>query len=241
MRLRPLIAVVATATLVATASPSSAATNDPLRPQQWGLDQVFAEQAWPTSTGAGSVVAVVDSGVDLDHPDLQGQLVPGVTTVGCGPQQSTCGNGDWVGMDGEAQDLDTHGTHVTGIVAAVGRIVEISPRDLGIRIGIEAGAVVNTIYPEENARRGYRRGWLDSVFTRRSWRRRGVARALIARSFVVLKEQGMTSASLGVDATNPHEAVRLYERVGYRPIPTYEPYVEALPNSICFEKVLVGV
>jgi subtilisin family serine protease len=118
MRLRPLIAVVATATLVATASPSSAATSDPLRPQQWGLDQILAEQAWPTSTGSGTVVAVVDSGVDLDHPDLQGQLVPGVTTVGCGPQQSTCGNGDWVGTDGEAQDLDTHGTHVTGIVAA---------------------------------------------------------------------------------------------------------------------------
>ena len=37
------------------------------------------------------------------------------------------------------------------------------------------------------------------------------------------------------------EAVHLYERVGYRRIPTYEPYVEALPNSICFEKVLVAV
>ena len=111
-------ALAATAALVVTsAAPAVATTSDPLRPQQWGLDQVRAEQAWPTSTGSGTVVAVVDSGVDLDHPDLQGQLVPGVTTIGCGSRE-TCGNGDWVGMDGEAQDADTHGTHVTGIVAA---------------------------------------------------------------------------------------------------------------------------
>jgi serine protease len=120
MRLRSITtALAATAALVATsAAPAAAATNDPLRRQQWGLDQVPAEQAWSASTGAGTIVAVVDSGVDLNHPDLQGQLVPGVTTVGCGPQQQTCGNGSWVGMDGEAQEADTHGTHVSGIVAA---------------------------------------------------------------------------------------------------------------------------
>ena len=51
-------------------SPASAETSDPLRPQQWGLDQIKAEPAWATSTGDGVVVAVVDSGVDLTHPDL---------------------------------------------------------------------------------------------------------------------------------------------------------------------------
>lgn len=118
MRLRTLTTFVATATLVATAAPSVAVTNDPLRSQQWGLDQILAEDAWPTTTGAGTVVAVVDSGVDLQHPDLQGQLVPGVTTIDCGRKQQTCGNGSWEGMDGVAQDPDTHGTHVSGIVAA---------------------------------------------------------------------------------------------------------------------------
>lgn len=110
-------AVVALAT-VAVGSPADAVTNDPLRSQQWGLDQVRTEAAWATSTGSGVVVAVVDSGVDLDHPDLQGQLVPGVTTVDCGRKRTYCGNGSWEGMDGEAQPDDTHGTHVSGIVAA---------------------------------------------------------------------------------------------------------------------------
>ncbi|HEU4812527.1 MAG TPA: S8 family serine peptidase [Nocardioides sp.] len=108
----------ALATVVATTVPATAATNDPLRAQQWGLDQVHAEQAWASTTGSGVVVAVVDSGVDLGHPDLAGQLVAGVTTVGCPAHQTTCGNGSWVGMDGEAQEADTHGTHVSGIIAA---------------------------------------------------------------------------------------------------------------------------
>lgn len=121
MRTRTLTTAASAAVLalVAGVNPASAATDDPLRGQEWGLDQIHAEQAWPTSTGSGAVVAVVDSGVDLTHPDLRANLVPGVTTVGCGKGQSTCGNGDWKGMDGVAQDVDSHGTHVSGTVAAV--------------------------------------------------------------------------------------------------------------------------
>lgn len=114
------LVVGATTALGLTVFPglSQAATNDPLRGVQWGLDQVHAEQAWATSTGAGAVVAVVDTGVDLQHPDLQGQLVQGATFVGCSNQADVCGNGNWKGEDGVGQDADTHGTHVTGIVAA---------------------------------------------------------------------------------------------------------------------------
>ncbi|HEX4977127.1 MAG TPA: S8 family serine peptidase [Nocardioides sp.] len=100
-------------------SPATAQTSDPLRPQQWGLDQVKAEPAWATSTGEGVVVAVVDSGVDLSHPDLRANLVGGATFVDCGRGGGPCGNGDWRGRDGEGQEADTHGTHVSGIVAAV--------------------------------------------------------------------------------------------------------------------------
>ena len=98
------------------AAPANAATNDPLRTQQWGLDQIHAEEAWTATTGAGAVVAVVDSGVDLTHPDLKANLVPGATFIECDP---SCGNGDWKGPDGVGNDGDEHGTHVSGIVAAV--------------------------------------------------------------------------------------------------------------------------
>lgn len=78
-----------------------------------------------------------------------------------------------------------------------------------------AGAVLNTISPAENEMLGLRRGWLDSVFTRRPWRRRGLAAALVARSLVLLRERGMTSAILGVDAQNPTGALGVYERAGF--------------------------
>jgi mycothiol synthase len=78
-----------------------------------------------------------------------------------------------------------------------------------------AAAVLNVIYPEENERLGIRRGWLESVFTRRAWRNRGLAKALIARSLHLLAQRGLNTAALGVDADNPSGALRLYESFGF--------------------------
>ena len=78
-----------------------------------------------------------------------------------------------------------------------------------------AGAVLNLIDDEENELYERRRGLLDSVFVRRPYRRRGLARALILRSLIVLRDRGMTSAWLGVDADNANDALRLYETCGF--------------------------
>ena len=78
-----------------------------------------------------------------------------------------------------------------------------------------AGGIINAINAAENEALGINRGWLASVFTRRQWRRRGLATALIARSLTVLRERGATSAGLGVDAENPSGALGLYERMGF--------------------------
>ena len=78
-----------------------------------------------------------------------------------------------------------------------------------------AGGVINAIDENENAALGVQRGWLNSVFTRRAWRRRGLAAALIARSLVLLRERGMTAAVLGVDADNPTGALGIYQRAGF--------------------------
>jgi GNAT superfamily N-acetyltransferase len=79
---------------------------------------------------------------------------------------------------------------------------------------VVAGSL-NTIYAHENEAIGLRRGWLDSVFTRRAWRRRGIAGGLIVRSLHLLAERGMDTAALGVDADNPSGALRLYESFGF--------------------------
>jgi ribosomal protein S18 acetylase RimI-like enzyme len=73
-----------------------------------------------------------------------------------------------------------------------------------------AGGVLGYIVAEENRTHGYARGWTDPIFTRRPWRRRGLARALLGRCLVLLRDAGMTSAQLDVDTENANAALTLY-------------------------------
>lgn len=80
---------------------------DPLRAEQWGLDRLAAEPTWTRTTGRGVVVAVIDTGVQSDHPDLAGQVLPVIDVL------------DPTATGGPATDLNGHGTHVAGVVAAL--------------------------------------------------------------------------------------------------------------------------
>lgn len=123
-------------------------------------------------------------------------------------------------FDADAEAFRDHWGGVDSSQAAFERWVGGPTFDLSLHVvawdGYQvAGGVLNVIDRIENEERGYQRGLLDSVFTRRPWRRRGLARALIAHSFHLLRERGMTSAALGVDAANPNEALALYESAGF--------------------------
>jgi mycothiol synthase len=78
-----------------------------------------------------------------------------------------------------------------------------------------AGMVRSFINDEENTRFRRSRGYVENISVRRPWRRRGLARALIAASFPLLRARGMTEAALGVDAENPSGALRVYESCGF--------------------------
>jgi mycothiol synthase len=78
-----------------------------------------------------------------------------------------------------------------------------------------AGVVENWIWADENEELGVKRGWLERISVRRQWRRRGLARALTARSLVRLHEAGMEEGMLGVDSENANGALGLYEGLGF--------------------------
>jgi mycothiol synthase len=81
-----------------------------------------------------------------------------------------------------------------------------------------AGSVRAFINALENEQLGRKRGYTEAISVRRPWRRRGVARALIAASIRDLRAQGMTETALGVDTENVSGALRLYEACGYVPV-----------------------
>jgi mycothiol synthase len=78
------------------------------------------------------------------------------------------------------------------------------------------GTVMNFIDAEDNERYRRKRGHPEMISVKKGWRRKGIARALLARSLKVLREKGMTEAALGVDAENPSGARHLYEGMGFR-------------------------
>jgi GNAT superfamily N-acetyltransferase len=78
-----------------------------------------------------------------------------------------------------------------------------------------AGGVLGFINEPENEAFGRKRGYTEVIFTRRAWRGRGVATALIGRNLRLLAQRGMTEAALGVDAENRSGALALYQKVGF--------------------------
>ncbi len=108
-----------------TTSPTNAAAvrghypinpNDPLFPErdqilggQWGMRQIGSPEAWqqPQATGFGVNVAVLDTGLDLEHADLA-----------CSNKIRIIDGADQAGDGGGPRDIDGHGTHVAGIIGA---------------------------------------------------------------------------------------------------------------------------
>jgi subtilisin family serine protease len=82
--------------------PAAGFPNDPLFSKQWNLQQIHAPEAWAAgATGRGAIIAVIDTGVDVRHPDLGGRILL--------PRGIKC---SWV------SDRLGHGTHVAGVAAA---------------------------------------------------------------------------------------------------------------------------
>ncbi len=108
--MRRLLAVIAFVVVAGVMPPAVArqgpvlASPDPLLSEQWNLHTIEAPSAWRYTAGKGVTVAVIDTGIDMDHPDFRrNQIAPGFNAIN--PSLPP-------------RDDNGHGTHVAGIVAA---------------------------------------------------------------------------------------------------------------------------
>ncbi|WP_051828326.1 type VII secretion-associated serine protease mycosin [Streptomyces bicolor] len=115
--------------------PPTAAHADSIRARQWALDAMHTQEAWQTTKGAGVTVAVLDTGVEPDHPDLAGNVLEGKDMVGFGAEP---GDRAWA----------RHGTAMAGIIAGHGHgagngdgVMGIAPeaKILPVRVILEDG------------------------------------------------------------------------------------------------------
>ncbi len=82
----------------------------------YGIAKVRAPEAWARTTGDGTKVCVIDTGIDMSHPDLVPNFVEGISTVGAGSN--------------DPSDVHGHGTHVAGTIAAAANgsdVVGVAP------------------------------------------------------------------------------------------------------------------
>jgi type VII secretion-associated serine protease mycosin len=102
---------------LAAVLPVGPALADQVRDAQWHLGFLHVAEAQKISQGDGVIVAVVDSGVDASHPDLAGNVLPGIDLLDSGKAQ---------------RDEDGHGTQLAGLIAAHGRgsagVLGIAPK-----------------------------------------------------------------------------------------------------------------
>lgn len=110
---------------------NSYTTNDPMYAMQWGIPACHIDQlltAPKIHSNWRPIIAIIDTGVDPEHPDLQGNIWTNSSEDGGATGADDDGNGfvddihgwDFVNQTGEMHDFNSHGTHCAGIAAAVG-------------------------------------------------------------------------------------------------------------------------
>ncbi|MGC9393584.1 MAG: S8 family serine peptidase [Anaerolineae bacterium] len=116
--------------------------NDPSYSNQWAHPLIQSPGAWGITTGGSDIViAIIDSGVDMSHPDLASKVVAGH---------------DFVDDDNAPTDENGHGTHVAGIAAAV------TNNGVGVA-GMAWGAQIMPIRVLDNEGNGYNADITDGI------------------------------------------------------------------------------
>lgn len=189
---------------------------DPSFTQLWGMEKINAPAAWDTITGSAEVVvAVIDSGIDVNHSDLKANLWVNTLELNGKPGVDDDGNGiiddihgyNAISGSGNLTDDVGHGTHVAGTIGATGNNgVGVAGVNWNVRImackflaaaggGTAADAIDCLHYVEQMKRRG-----VNIVASNNSWGGGGYSRAL--HDAIAAQQDILFIVAAGNDGTN---------------------------------------
>lgn len=197
---------------------------DPKYYSTWGLTKINAPAAWDNTTGsAGVVVAVIDSGIDFNHPDLKANMWVNQAELNGKPGVDDDGNGivddiygyNAVSNNGNPMDDNGHGTHVAGTIGAVGNNgVGVAGVNWNVRImackflaangsGYTSDAIECLQYIKKMKARG-----VNIVATNNSWGGSGYSRALSdaingQRDILFIAAAGNNASNIDTTPTYP--------------------------------------
>ena len=116
--------------------------NDPSFANQWHLERIAAPAGWDLTNGSSNVtIAVLDTGIQMNHPDLQGRILPGW---------------DYVNNDSDPSDDHGHGTAVAGTAAAIGN------NSVGVT-GVAVNAKILPFKVLNSSNYGYYSAWASAI------------------------------------------------------------------------------
>jgi len=189
---------------------------DPSFTQLWGMEKINAPAAWNITTGSAEVVvAVIDSGIDVNHTDLKGNLWTNTLELNGKPGVDDDNNGivddihgyNAISGGGDLTDDVGHGTHVAGTIGAAGNnSVGVAGVNWNVRImsckflaavggGTAADAIDCLHYIEQMKRRG-----VNIVASNNSWGGGGYSRAL--SDAIAAQQEILFIVAGGNDGTN---------------------------------------
>lgn len=115
----------------------------PISGDNWNLDNMNIPEVWEGAnvSGEGITIAVIDTGVDLDHPEFRGRIVDGY---------------DFINFDRSADDDQGHGTHVAGSIAAANDGIGMT--------GVAYGANIMPIKVLDSDGRGSERSIISGIY-----------------------------------------------------------------------------
>lgn len=180
----------------------------------WVKGESEPERRWAASLGYTVQRQFLRMRIDMSAPPPPASWAPGIR-----PRTFVVGQDERATFDAVEEAFADHWGHMPADYEDWIRRTQSATFDPGLwLLAVEGDEIVGTSLGSG----GPQGGWIGGLGTRRAWRGRGVARAILLEHFRVFWERGMRTVQLGVDGASLTGATRLYEKAGMRVVERFD-------------------